>query len=555
MSSQWKDVKDQFTIEDIGAPLLANLAKGIYTPEAMLREYVQNAGDAYFELEEKTNKKYSSEEKAIDVYQTADRTVAIQDGGIGMDLEDVKHYKRIALSAKVGKDRAGFRGIGIWAGFSACEELQVETSKINDPHRYRLTLKFAGMRKAVSQNINIKELLDKRFTIQVSDALKSEHYTQVKLVRLNEECADLLKAEELERVVSEILPCRFNPKFKHAEAISKRLGQIEGYQEFAIKVNDVEIFKKYPSNVEEPEFEILKRDDDEYGFVWYCKSPNMGSFKTNPSNFRLRVKNIAVGGPGMYSAEDGAHWGVSGSQATLASGELLDWYFGEIHIIHTEVKPNTPRSELELDSLSRKAINEIRRFYADRIAFRRANSNVNSHRSQILEVMKAVESGETYDSQMASKRLKALKKYESLTKPKNAGKEAATQDKIQKYERIILRALETKESDLVQKRRQAIEFLEGIATPAGARTAKRKTGTESAQDSRKNGGHAKQRKEENLDLFAPGSSTSHSVDFEQLLAEICQALEKTLSDQDDLCSDLCENIEELFKEHGLLVTA
>jgi HSP90 family molecular chaperone len=82
MSNQWKDVKDQFTIEDIGAPLLANLAKGIYTPEAMLREYVQNAGDAYFELEDKTHKKHRSEEKAIDIYYADERTIAIQPGRI-----------------------------------------------------------------------------------------------------------------------------------------------------------------------------------------------------------------------------------------------------------------------------------------------------------------------------------------------------------------------------------------------------------------------------------------------------------------------------------------
>ena len=43
----WSTIKDEFTIDDIGARLLANLAKGIYSYEAVLREYVQNACDAY----------------------------------------------------------------------------------------------------------------------------------------------------------------------------------------------------------------------------------------------------------------------------------------------------------------------------------------------------------------------------------------------------------------------------------------------------------------------------------------------------------------------------
>src|SRR5258708_36902041 len=117
----WKDVKDQFTIHDIGAPLLANLAKGIYSPEAVLREYVQNAADAYIDLEELKKKKLPQTEKQIDIYLQENNSLAIQDSGVGMNLQEIKHYKRIALSPKLGKNRAGFAGIGIWAGFSRCD--------------------------------------------------------------------------------------------------------------------------------------------------------------------------------------------------------------------------------------------------------------------------------------------------------------------------------------------------------------------------------------------------------------------------------------------------
>jgi hypothetical protein len=44
-------------------------------------------------------------------------------------------------------------------------------------------------------------------------------------------------------------------------------------------------------------------------------------------------------------------------------------------------------------------------------------------------------------------------------------------------------------------------------------------------------------------------------DFEQVLAEITQLIEKRLADQDELATDLSGAIEEIFKEHGLLVTA
>jgi len=323
-----------------------------------------------------------------------------------------------------------FAELVFWAGFSACDKLEVETTKAGEPSKYRLTLEFAEKRKAVSQNINIKELLDKRFAIKVADAEKAEHYTQVKLVGLNEEFVDLLRPEELERIASEILPCRFNPKFKHTETITKRLKQTDGYQEFSIRVSDTEVFKAYGGNPDEPDFETLKRDGEEYAFVWYCKSSTMRSL-SGASNFRLRVKNIAVGGPGMYSAEQGTHWGLTGAAATLSSGELLDWYMGEIHITAQDIKPNTPRSELELDSTSRKAIALIRTFYGERIAFRRASSNVNSHKTQVYEMSQQIEAGGTFEPEDAARRLKTLKKYEQLSKSRSQSKDTSSQDKVQ----------------------------------------------------------------------------------------------------------------------------
>ncbi len=43
----WTPVDAKWTIKDIGAPLLASLAEGLYTAEEVLREYVQNGIDSY----------------------------------------------------------------------------------------------------------------------------------------------------------------------------------------------------------------------------------------------------------------------------------------------------------------------------------------------------------------------------------------------------------------------------------------------------------------------------------------------------------------------------
>ena len=529
----WQDVKDNFSIEDIGAPLLANLAKGIYTPEAVLREYVQNAGDAYLDLEDVLKRQLAATEKQIDIYLQDGDTLAIQDSGIGMGLEEIRHYKRIALSPKMAKDRAGFRGIGIWAGFSACNELQVETTKRGDPHRYQLTMLFGEMRKHVHDNMNVKQLLDGRFHIKVDTAPAADHYTQVRLIGLHDEFRDLLQPEELERIAHRILPCRIDPAFKYASTITEQLKVLDGYQELAIKIKDVEIFRRFPANATEPIFKPLEHNGNEYAFVWYCASPTVRSFKPpDVSNFRLRVHNIGVGGPGIYSAEDGLQWGV---RNPVSSPELLDWYVGEIHVVHADVRPNTPRSELELDADSRRAISAVREFYEERVTYRRAFSDVNSHIAQVQEVTQQIAGARRFEEQEVQRLLKSLKKFDTLAKQRKP------LQGIDAEKRKVLKQREAKDSEIARNRREAIDFLDKLAAEAAASRGKK--------------GRSKTKNAPPPTDPPPATPSGDGVDFEQLLSEVLGVVEKQLSDQDDLAATLNEAIEDVFAKHGLLVPA
>jgi hypothetical protein len=40
-------LSDSFTIEDVGSTLLEHLAQGLYQPDEVIREYMQNAVDAH----------------------------------------------------------------------------------------------------------------------------------------------------------------------------------------------------------------------------------------------------------------------------------------------------------------------------------------------------------------------------------------------------------------------------------------------------------------------------------------------------------------------------
>src|SRR4051812_13765730 len=91
---------------------------GHLQPRSRPREYVQNACDAYAELDE------IPEHASISIRIVSEDTITVQDNGIGMGLKEIKDSKKIAGSPKAGLEgRTGFRGIGIWAGLQACDKL------------------------------------------------------------------------------------------------------------------------------------------------------------------------------------------------------------------------------------------------------------------------------------------------------------------------------------------------------------------------------------------------------------------------------------------------
>jgi hypothetical protein len=225
------------------------------------------------------------------------------------------------------------------------------------------------------------------------------------------------------------------------------------------------------------------------------------------------VRNIGVGGPGIYSQEDGSQWGI---RTTVSSPELLDWYIGEIHILKSDVKPNTPRSELELDADSRRAIGLIRDFYEERIMYRRANSDVNSHVSQVGATAKEIGDGTPYDPVGAARLLKQMGKYESLSKPRKAALTG-----IEGEKRKILKQREAKDADIAKHRREIINHLEQIV---GSSTAKRgrKAPTKSAKSLGNGNG-------DNNSGRTATQGTIPIADYEQLLSDILLALERERS--------------------------
>lgn len=382
----WTPIKDEIAWPDIGSQLLDNLAKGIYSSQAVLREYVQNARDAYQRLDDPPDNPVIS----IRLFP-AERLLTITDQGSGMDLEGIRAAKRIAVSAKpLQEEMAGFRGIGIWAGYEACEKLVVKSTATGDPHLYQLTIDFAAIRHAIDTQKNIKEVIDPNYQIEEEDTPREHHFTQVSLYGIYD--PGLLTRDDLVRIASTVFPCRIDPSFEFSDEVRRILNGFAGYQEYAIKIQspegEMEAFRSFPGGTEGPRTQIFRdMDGKELARAWWCattakqlkeeKAPHV-----KRRGFQLRESNIAVGDINAYSGEHGLQWGIR-KHSELPASLKLEWFCGEIHVTNPAIRPNTPRDALEQSQDSRELIGEMRGFFHERLHEARGRSDFNTCRKAL----------------------------------------------------------------------------------------------------------------------------------------------------------------------------
>lgn len=542
----WENITTETSIDDFGAYLLANLARGIYNYEAVLREYVQNAADAYLDLPRMPKK------PVITIRTVGEDRVTIQDNGIGMDLDDLKECKKIGVSSKGRRrGRAGFRGIGIWAGFQACNRLEIETSKRGSAYRYVLQIDFEEILRHVHDNINLKVLLDGRVRIQrdTDKVDKDESYTLVKLLGLQGDYLKLLNEQDLLRIAGQVLPCKIDPAFEHHAALSAILQEVEGYQEYVVKVNNAEAHKQFPSGLQPPELKILEKDGVEYARAWRC----IGNESIVPQgyqyrNFRLRVLNIAVGRFGIYDDEDGSSFEDT---RKLKSRAHLNWHVGEIHITHPDIRPDTPRSSLELDTLARRAIELIRSFYEDCIVASRARNGY-LHAVQLLE---EAESALANPSILTPEAVTSLS--QRLEVQDQLVNERQTRDRVKLRLRQMLGT-----RTLTTRREAVVEQLQALASTMSGQQSSPRAGSDrganggrtrdtSGSTSRGASGTSETQSRASTDGAATGSALG-GADTETLLSEIIAAVEEVLGEDDDLCREVCEAVQNVFLQRGLI---
>lgn len=139
------EIEDEFTLEDIGSTLLEELAERLYQPQGVVREYVQNAVDAHRQWFNETG---TQPEGPVNIV-VRPNSLCIMDFGIGLNLEEIKKVKSIAVSSKRSADikLTGHKGVGIWAGLSFFQKITIYSTSRGSERGYELTIYFKEIKE------------------------------------------------------------------------------------------------------------------------------------------------------------------------------------------------------------------------------------------------------------------------------------------------------------------------------------------------------------------------------------------------------------------------
>ncbi len=330
-----------FKGEDIGVGLLESITTGLYrSPFDVLREYISNEIDN------------DPEPSYVEVALTpASKTVTIRGDGPGMDWDRFRSAVRVGISLKDPLQDIGFRGIGIWAGVAAAETLRVATKSASDPNEYELIVNCVKLRSYFqSGGARDKPLID---ALNECAGFRKRRMsrspgTEVALEGVTESFKSLLDSDEVRGYLTGECPVIFERGFTYADSVNRYLRkEIPGYRSTRILLDGTPIRGLHVEpDTQQPIFGTLEiaggKSHRALAKYWICHPKSAGrpeEGKGYDRGLRIRVRNFVVVQPENLLAEL--------STRGLKSLHLYNYWVGEIHAIHPELRPNSERNDLE----------------------------------------------------------------------------------------------------------------------------------------------------------------------------------------------------------------
>ncbi len=380
----------------IGSRILDVLTTGMY-PDGLdaLREYVQNSYDAIRRAERVEILKPNFGEVVVSI-DTERQEVAIRDNGLGIPAAEARTtLLSIGASKKRVGDDAGFRGIGRLAGLAYCEKLVFSTAYRDEAQATELVFDAAGIRRSISatsrtaENETAAALLGRMTTHRLVDRKPGMPFFEVKLVGVNPKACLFLDVEEVRAYLRQVSPVEFNMQSfvygrsrinpfldEHGARRTINLTLLANGREEAVKKpykTYHEAGNKIGNRVDIVGIETcLDPSDPPRWIAWLSTARDLKGVITSEDvrGIRLRSNNILIGDHRTFSRVF--------EKVQKSYFRMNGYYSGEVHILDTDIIPNSRRDFFE----DNEAWREAERTLIDwaRLLVRRVYQNVDERR-------------------------------------------------------------------------------------------------------------------------------------------------------------------------------
>lgn len=356
----------------VGKNLIEILMFSMYSDSLIIyREYVQNAYDAIVEA---TKQGILSSIKEGHVSITIDsgmRQINILDNGIGISASMAQRILlNIADSHKDGIGLAGQYGIGRLVGAKYCKRLIFKTSSKGENQYTKIIFDNELAHSIISNKNDIStatQVIERITSVIIGDEDPNKHYFEVQMEDVSERHRDLLNISKVTEYLKEVAPIDYMLEFKNMlynPCIPIEYKDLnDDMTHIKLTINDeVDIRKRYGLIIDGTgdsinSLQFFKIEDPEFGLLgwgWYAITPFSKQIPASDVNrgIRLRKRNIQIGTKKLLN-----------EYFKEARGN--DYFYGEIHATHHNLRPNSSRDGLTHTPEAIKLYEYIRSYFAD----------------------------------------------------------------------------------------------------------------------------------------------------------------------------------------------
>lgn len=356
----------------VGKSLIEILMFSMYSNSLIIyREYVQNAFDAIVEATRKGILNSIKDGHVSITIDQHDHVIRIKDNGIGIRVSEAqKTLLNIADSHKDGIALAGQYGIGRLVGAKYCKRLVFKTSAKGED-RYTEVIFDNELAHKIIHNkedeSTATQVIERITRTIVGEADVDDHYFEVRMEDVAITHSGLLNVDKVSEYLREVAPIDFQMEFKNQlynqciPIAFKELNDDLNHIKITIN-NEIDIRKRYGLTIEGTgdkisSLEFFKIEDAQMGLLgwgWYAITPFSKNIPASDVNrgIRLRKRNIQVGAKDLLN-----------QYFQEARGN--NYFYGEIHAIHPNLRPNSSRDGLTHTAEAIKLYDYIRDYFAD----------------------------------------------------------------------------------------------------------------------------------------------------------------------------------------------